>query len=135
VGQRFIRQFEQVVAWVGAWAMSKASADPTSLSCLANVCGEAMEVWTDAEAQRPKTLQQPVKEISSSATNGTSSFCIFIEFTSLTVKELFIFRVGRRFTLTKSARSVCSGQSEHHLLRRQQTLHTWPLRAILRYHR
>jgi hypothetical protein len=61
--------------------MLNASAEPTNLSCRANVCGEAMEVWTEAEAQRPKTLQQPVKETSISATNGTSNFCIIIDFT------------------------------------------------------
>jgi hypothetical protein len=63
--------------------MSNACADPTSLSWRANVCGESIEVCTEAEAQTPNTLQQPVKETSISATKGTISFCIMVDFTSL----------------------------------------------------
>jgi hypothetical protein len=79
VSDSLVYQSEQVVACAGACAMLNASADPTSLSCRANVCGEAIEVWTEADAQRPKTLQHPVIETSSSATNGISNFCIIID--------------------------------------------------------
>ena len=58
--------------------MTKGCAIPCSLSCCANVCGEAIEVCTDAEAQTPNTLQQPVKETANSATNGTSSLFIIL---------------------------------------------------------
>ena len=81
-GECLVSQLEQVVDWAGPCAMLNGSADTGSLSCWANVRGEEIEVWTEAEAQRPKTLQQPVKETRNSATNGTSSLFIIFDFTS-----------------------------------------------------
>ena len=81
-GECLVSQLEQVVDWAGPCAMLNGSADTGSLSCWANVRGEEIEVWTEAEAHRPKTLQQPVKETRNSATNGTSSLFIIFDFTS-----------------------------------------------------
>lgn len=57
VGQRLLPQSGQLAGWNGARAMIGASASPrvlSALSCWANCCGAEMEVWTEAEAQRPK---------------------------------------------------------------------------------
>ena len=85
---RLIYQSEQVADCAGPCARLNGSADNGSLSCWANVCGDEIEVWTEAEAQRPKTLQQPVKDIRNSPTNGTSSLFIIL-ISHLWVKEQF----------------------------------------------
>ena len=85
---RLIYQSEQVADWAGPCARLNGSADTGSLSCWANVCGDEIEVWTEAEAQRPKTLQQPVRDIRNSPTNGTSSLFIIL-ISHLWVKEQF----------------------------------------------
>src|ERR1700676_982110 len=67
-------QSVQLPDWNGIDATRGAAGIPTLRSVpsgSANCCGEEIEVWTAAEAQRPKYRQQPDNDSSNSAPNGT----------------------------------------------------------------